>query len=165
MDDLDNKGRNPDERGGVDSVEKLPPALLRPPAALHNLLRTHPGLCLRHHRAFPIAIHLQPALLPHLLSICTSAGAGGDDHEAAREGIVVHKHGREGGAEAVDGHSLAEDVEVLDGEAQEALLIQIREVQSVLRRGLAGGHQRRLRQVAAVRYFYRFPHGYIFLTS
>lgn len=151
MNDLDNEGRNPEEGGSLNSVEKLPPALVSPPPALHQLLRTHPRHRLRHHSPLPVAIHLQPPVLTYLLFTAHRS-------EAARQGVVVHQKGREGGTEAFDRDGLAEDIEVLDGEAQEPLLVQVRQVERVLWCGLAGDHQHGLRRVVAVRNIYGFLH-------
>lgn len=141
MNYLDDKGNG----GCINSVKKLSPALVRPRPTLHQLIRTDARECLHHDGALAVAIHLQPVGT----GISTCAGA-----KAASEGVVVHEKVREGGTEAVDRDSLAEDVEVLDGEAKEALLVKVRQVEPLIRRGAAGGHQHRLCRVVAVRYFY-----------
>jgi hypothetical protein len=131
---LDDEGWNGDEALRLDPVHELPPRLVRPGAAAEEAVGGEARhLRLGEERALGIAVDDE-------LPAVAVAGP-----EPAGERVVVDEHRGESRPQRVgaDRRARGEDVEVLDGEAEEALVVQVGEVQRAAWRGLARAHRRR----------------------
>ena len=128
-------------------VQELPPRPVGPSAALQELLRREIDIGLGQKRSLAVAVHL--ALLAVL--------ADGSQPPCKR--MVVHENLGEGGGEGLHPHRSLVHIEVLDGEPQELLVVEVGEIEGVPGLAAAWAHQDRLLWVATVWDFYRLCHG------
>jgi hypothetical protein len=138
---LDDERWHGDEALRLHPVVQLPPGLVRPVAAAEEVGGGEAReAALGEEGALGIAVHDE---LPLLL---------GARPEPAGERVVVDEHPAERRPQRVGGHGGvgAEHVQVLDGETEEPLVVEVGEVQGVARRRLARSHQHWIPRVLAL---------------
>lgn len=116
--DLNNERRRIHEALALRHVQELPPRPVQPPGEPQQLLRRQVHGGLGEQGAFPVAVDLELPVVPMAAP-----------PQPARERIVVHQHPREGLLQGLRGNGGLEDVEVLDGEPEEVLVVEVREVE------------------------------------